>query len=70
MVETSSGPSSWAEPKEWDADSGQVLPGNRPDVVITLFADGSVKTIPNRSLQQFMKQLTGRMDGQPVPDGF
>lgn len=70
MVETLAGPSSWAEPKDWDADTGTILPGNRDDVIIVLFADGSVKSMRKQSLQQFMKPLTGRMDGQPIPDGL
>lgn len=70
LVETSAGPNSWAEPKEWDTNSGQTLPGNHNDVIITAFADGSVRSIRKQSLQQFMKPLTGRNDGQVIPDGF
>jgi len=68
MVQTAMGPKNWAEPVEWNADNGAVPAGNHPNVVLVLFADGSVRGIPGQAMQGSLKQLTQRADGMPVPN--
>lgn len=65
FIETSAGPSSWAEPKEWDADT-PLPPGNRKQVILYAFADGSVRASPPGALQGVAKDLATRNDGKAV----
>lgn len=67
MVQTASGPSNWAEPTDWNAET-PVPKGSHPNVVLVLFADGSVRSINPQQLQNVAKQLSQRADGQAVPD--
>lgn len=68
MVQTASGPSSWAEPTDWNVDSSPVPNGSHPNVVLVLFADGSVRSINAQQMQGVAKQLAQRSDGQVIPD--
>ncbi len=67
MIETATGPTNWAEPKEWNADTGTLPAGNHPRVVLVLYADGSVRAVQPQAVQGFLKQLTTRNDGQVIP---
>jgi hypothetical protein len=67
MVQTASGPSNWAEPTDWNANT-PVPTGSHPKVVLVLFADGSVRAMPTQQLQSAVKQLSERSDGQAIPD--
>jgi hypothetical protein len=67
MVQTANGPSNWAEPTDWNADT-PVPKGSHPNAVLVLFADGSVRSINPQQMQNVAKQLTQRSDGQAVPD--
>lgn len=70
MVQTATGPSNWAEPTDWNA-STPVPKGSHPNVVLVLFADGSVRAINPQQMQNAVKSLSQRSDGQAVPDlGF
>lgn len=66
MVQTATGPSNWAEPTDWNANTP--LPkGSHPNVVLVLFADGSVRAMPTQQLQSMAKLLSERSDGQAIP---
>lgn len=65
MIETSTGPSSWAEPKDWNA-STPLPPGNRKQVTLYAFADGSVGSSPPAALQGVAQDLAVRNDGKAV----
>ena len=69
MVQTATGPANWAEPTDWNADSGQAPKGDYPGIVMVLLADGSVRAMSTQGLQAAMKPLTQKSDGMPVP-GF
>ena len=67
MVQTANGPSNWAEPTDWNADT-PVPKGSHPKAVLVLFADGSVRSINPQQMQNVAKQLSQRSDGQAIPD--
>jgi hypothetical protein len=67
LIETSAGPANWAAPEDWNADSGQLPPGNHAHVNLAAFADGSIRAIEQKNLQPVIKQLTVRNDGQLLP---
>ena len=68
MIQTAGGPKNWAEPVDWNAESGAVPPGNHPKVTLTLFADGSVRAINTQAMQGAVKELTQRADGNVLPN--
>ena len=67
IIENAAGPNSWAAPQEWNADSGTLPPGNHPKVILGGFADGSVRALEPSKIQPYIKQLTNRQDGMPLP---
>lgn len=67
VIETSSGPSSWAAPQEWNADTGQLPPSNYPGTVLAAFADGSSRRLDPKVILPYLRQLTVRNDGEVVP---
>jgi hypothetical protein len=66
VIETSAGPSSWAEPVDWNADSGQLPASNRQEIILYGLADGSVRASHRQSLQGVAQSLATRNDGQAV----
>lgn len=66
VVETSTGPSSWAEPVDWDSDTGTLPASNRKNLVLVAFADGSVRAIQPQAVQGMVKDLAVRNDGKAV----
>ncbi|QDU31269.1 hypothetical protein ETAA8_64220 [Anatilimnocola aggregata] len=66
FVETKAGPSSWAEPVEWNADSGAIPPGSHPGGTIAGLLDGSVRFISSGIDPQTTKALTTRSGGEQV----
>jgi len=69
FVETKSGPSSWAEPVEYDASAGPIVKGSHPGGPLVAFLDGSVQLITTQSAQQNSKALTSRSGGEAL-SGF
>jgi hypothetical protein len=65
FIETSAGPSSWAEPKEWDA-SAPLPPGNRKHLILYALADGMVRSASPSALQKVAHDLAVRDDGKVV----
>ncbi|WP_254506765.1 DUF1559 family PulG-like putative transporter [Anatilimnocola floriformis] len=68
VIQTATGPQNWAEPVDWNADSGVLPPGNHPQVVLTAFADGSVRAIRTHLMQMALQQLMQRADDRSMPD--
>jgi hypothetical protein len=69
MVQTSTGPSNWAEPTDWNVDASPPPKGNYPKMSLVLFADGSVRPVMDQQMQQSAKIMAQRADGQVIP-GF
>jgi hypothetical protein len=67
IVQSSAGPANWAAPVDWNADGGQLPPGDHPRVVLFGYADGSVRAADPNQVQPFIKQITNRSDGQAIP---
>lgn len=68
VVQTNSGPDSWAAPGEWDASSGAFPTGSQPNRgVLVLFLDGSVQSLQPQYASQNLQALVGIKDGQVLP---
>ncbi|WP_425616718.1 DUF1559 domain-containing protein [Anatilimnocola sp. NA78] len=68
FVETTSGPSSWAEPLEYDASAGPIARGSHPGGPLVAYLDGSVRLIPTQAAQQHSQALSTRSGGEVMPD--
>jgi ribosomal protein S27E len=66
MFETSQGPTSWAEPSDWDVSSGTLPPGNHERVRLFLYCDGSIRPVDHATAQQFIRAITSRNGGEVV----
>jgi len=66
-IETTQGPSSWAQPSEWNIDQITLPPSNHKQVRLVLFADGSVRPIEHNSAQQSIRAAATRNGGEVTP---
>jgi hypothetical protein len=68
VVETQAGPDSWAEPGDWNADTGDFPAAQNPGRgLLVLYADGSVQNLQPAYAAQNLRQLVEIRDGQVLP---
>lgn len=67
VIGTSAGPGTWAEPIDWNADTGQPPPSNHGDKIALLYGDGSVRMLPTDYFLVNLRALCTRNGGEMVP---
>jgi hypothetical protein len=67
VIETKSGPPSWAAPVDWDASSGPIPVGSFANVTIAAFADGSVQTLMTNPPHPQSDALCTIAGGEVIP---
>lgn len=67
VVETKQGPSSWAEPIDWNANSGALLPGFHGNTTYVGLGDGRVLRLTTQPPHPHSKSLCTIAGGEQIP---
>lgn len=67
VIGTSAGPGNWAEPVDWNADSGQPPASNFDEKILLLSADGAVRMVDKSYFLNNMQAMSTRNGGEIVP---
>lgn len=68
VVETKTGPASWAAPGDWDATTGPIPPGFHKNRTLVGFGDGHVQTLVTTPPFQFSREITTIAGGEVLSD--
>lgn len=66
VIGTSTGPGNWAEPSDWNADTGTPPPSNHGDKIALLYGDGAVRMVPTDYFLANLRALCTRNGGEIV----